>query len=199
MYLSEATDVVKLALSRFQVVVFLPRFREGEKLKGPLGLLKWPFWEYHKKLKIRVEVNDNIHYLRHNIKNLCCNTVSRQVVHTNEVFVYILYTLTGRDLQCGFCVVLSCFFLIQFQPPSFYWCVLNTEHLTLAGDSNNITPAHVHRNTSPACHHNETPSRPGHTNISNAKCSPEMMLRKHRNVLRKNKPKCQNVWKTQRL
>lgn len=36
MHLSEATDVVELALERFQTVVFLPRFREGRSLKGRL-------------------------------------------------------------------------------------------------------------------------------------------------------------------
>lgn len=51
-----------------------------------------PFREHHKKLEIRVSVTDNIHYLHHNIKYLCCNTVSCKVAHQWE-FVLVLYAV----------------------------------------------------------------------------------------------------------
>lgn len=87
----------------FQTVVFLVKFREEESLKDYFSFfLSHPVGEYHKKLEIRVHVNDNIHHLHHNIKHLCCNTVSPKVVHTNKasvyVCVYVLYTfILGRN------------------------------------------------------------------------------------------------------
>lgn len=81
---------------------FLSRFSLGRTNLQDCVSFQMPFREYHKKLEFRVQVNDNIHYLHHNIKYLCCNTVSCKVVHPYSFCIYFIYFSTERDLQCGF-------------------------------------------------------------------------------------------------